>query len=122
MLELTSIIEFSHTYCVGICAVLVPINLGLASATTAAIGLNLSLRTIYTIAAISVLPATLLLLHVATWWAIGTIGLPTFILPTLAIVCLVNQAYAVINPQQMRKIVIKISKFSVAKYQQLVAN
>ena len=121
-IELASIIEFSHTHCIGICAVLVPTNLCLAGATTALVALDRSTRTIYTNVAISLLPAIILLLHVATWWAIGVIMLPTFILPILALVCLANQAYAVIAPEQMRNIAIKVSKFSVAKYQQFVAN
>lgn len=122
MLELTSIVEFSRSHCIGICAVLVPTNLGLAIATMVLVGLNRSARTIYTTVALSVLPAIILLLHVATWWAIGVVMLPTFILPVLATTCLVIQAYALINPQQLRNSLIATSKFYVAKYQQLVAN
>lgn len=122
MLELTSIVEFSRSHCIGICAVLVPTNLGLAIATMVLVGLNRSARTIYTTVALSVLPAIILLLHVATWWAIGVVMLPTFILPVLAVTCLVIQAYALINPQQLRNSLIATSKFYVAKYQQLVAN
>jgi len=122
VLELTSIVEFSRSHCIGICAVLVPTNLGLAIATMVLVGLNRSARTIYTTVALSVLPAIILLLHVATWWAIGVVMLPTFILPVLAVTCLVIQAYALINPQQLRNSLIATSKFYVAKYQQLVAN
>lgn len=122
MLELTSIVEFSRSHCIGICAVLVPTNLGLAIATMVLVGLNRSARTIYTTVALSVLPAIILLLHVATWWALGVVMLPTFILPVLAVTCLVIQAYALINPQQLRNSLIATSKFYVAKYQQLVAN
>ena len=122
MLELTSIVEFSRSHCIGICAVLVPTNLGLASATMVLVGLNRSALTIYTTVALSVLPAIILLLHVATWWAIGVVMLPTFILPVLATTCLVIQAYALINPQQLRNSLIATSKFYVAKYQQLLAN
>ena len=122
MLELTSIVEFSRSHCIGICAVLVPTNLGLAIATMLLVGLNRSARTIYTTVALSVLPAIILLLHVATWWAIGVVMLPTFILPVLATTCLVIQAYALINPQQLRNSLIATSKFYVAKYQQLLAN
>ena len=99
-----------------------PTNLGLASATMVLVGLNRSTRTIYTTVALSVLPAIILLLHVATWWAIGVVMLPTFILPVLATTCLVIQACALINPQQLRNSLIATSKFYVAKYQQLVAN
>ena len=122
MLELNSIAEFSRSHCIGICALLVPVNLCLAGVTTLLVALNRSPRLIYATVYISVLPAISLILHVATWWSIGVVMWPTFILPTLAIICLANNAYAIIKPQQMRNIVITIVAFSIAKYQQLVTN
>ena len=122
MLELGSIAEFSRSHCVGICAVLVPINLCLAGITTLLVALGRSPRLIYATVGVSFLPAIILLLHVATWWSIGVVMLPTFILPVLAIICLANNAYAIINPQHMKKLVITILEFSIAKYQQLVTN
>ncbi|WP_373539272.1 hypothetical protein [Chamaesiphon sp.] len=122
MLELSSIIEFSHVHCIGICAVLVPVSLLLTNVTTLLVAFERSTQAIRLSVSIAILPAIALLLHVATWWAIGVVMLPTFILPALATICLATNAYALINPQQMRNSIIKISKFSVAKYQQLVAN
>jgi hypothetical protein len=122
MLELNSIAEFSRSHCIGICTFLVPINLCLAGATTFLVASNRSPRMIYATVGVSLLPAIVLLLHVATWWSIGVVMLPTFILPVLAIICLANNAYAIINPRHMRNLVITILEFSIAKYQQLVAN
>ena len=122
MLELSSIAEFSRSHCVGICAVLVPINLCFAGTTTWLVVLNRSPRLLYLTVGVSLLPAIVLLLHVATWWSIGVVMLPTFILPALATICLANNAYAVIAPQHMRKLATSIWEFSIAKYQQLVAN
>lgn len=122
MLELNSIAEFSRCHCIGICAVLVPTNLGLAIATMLLTALNRSPRIIYTNVCLGILPAIVLLLHVATWWSIGVVMLPTFILPILATTCLAIHAYAIFNPQQMRSLLLTISKISIAKYQQLLTN
>ncbi|WP_310418917.1 hypothetical protein [Chamaesiphon sp. OTE_8_metabat_110] len=122
MLDLNSIAEFSRCHCIGICAFLVPANLGLANATILLTAFNRSPQLIANVARISIVPALILLLHVATWWSIGVVMLPTFILPTLAIICLATQAYVVSNPDRTRRLLQIISKFSSAKYRQFVAN
>jgi hypothetical protein len=122
MLELSSIAEFSRCHCIGICAFLVPTNLGLAIATMLFTALNRSPRTIHTTIGLGILPAIVLLLHVVTWWSIGVVMLPTFILPMLAITCLAIYAYALFKPGHMRNLLLTISKISIAKYQQLLAN
>jgi hypothetical protein len=122
MLEPNTIAEFSRCHCIGICAFLVPTNLGLANATILLTAFNRSPQLVANIAKISIVPAVILLLHVATWWSIGVIMLPTFILPTLAIICLATQAYVVSNPDRTRRLVQTISKFSSAKYRQFSAN
>lgn len=120
MLELNSIAEFSRCYCIAICAFLVPTHLVLACTTMWLVALERSTKQIYTAVSLSVIAATIMLLHVATWWAIGVVMLPTFILPTLALTCLAIDIYAVVNPQQMRHLLLFVFKFSLAKYQQLV--
>ena len=122
MFDLNSIAEFSRCHCIGICAFLVPTNLLLASAALFSTALDRSPRTIYTIVSIGVFPAIALFLHVATWWAIGIVMLPTFILPILAMTCLAIYAYAVINRQHLRNLLMTIFEFTIAKYQQLVTD
>ena len=122
MLELNSIAEFSRCHCIGICAVLVPTNLLLTISTMLSTALGRSTRTIYTTVGLSILPAIVLLLHVATWWTIGVVMLPTYILPVLAMTCLTINAIAVINPQQMGHLLRKFYAMSIAKYQQLITN
>jgi hypothetical protein len=122
MLELNTIAEFSRSHCVEICAFLVPISLLLTTTTMLLVGLDRSSRLIYASICMAILPPIALFLHVATWWSIGVVMLPTFILPVLATICLVTNAYALIAPKHMRNLLIAISKFSIAKYQQLVAN
>ena len=122
MLELNSIAEFSRYHCIGICAVLVPTNLFLTIGTMRLTALGRSTSTIYTSVCLSIFPAIGLLLHVMTWWAIGVVMLPTYILPILAITCLTINTIAAIKPQQMGHILNKIYSISLAKYQQLVTN
>jgi hypothetical protein len=122
MLELNSIAEFSRCHCIGICAVLVPTNLFLTIGTMFSTALGRSTSTIYVTVGLSILPAIVLLLHVMTWWAIGIVMLPTYILPILAITCLTINAYATIDPQGMGHLLRKIYTISVAKYQQLITN
>jgi hypothetical protein len=122
MLDLNSMAEFSRCHCIGICALLVPVNLILSTTTILLVGANRSARLIYAMAAISVWPAIALFLHVATWWSIGVVMLPTFILPVLATICLATHAYAVINPHQMRVLLWKILALPIAKYWQLATS
>jgi hypothetical protein len=121
-MDLNTMAEFSRCYCIGICAFLVPANLLLASSVMLLVALNRSKQLIYAIICVALVPAIVLFLHVATWWAIGVVMLPTFILPILVSTCLMIYAYAVVNPQHMRNLLIAISKFSVAKYHQLITN
>lgn len=121
MLELNSIAEFSRCHCIGICAFLVPTHLFLASTTMWMVALEGSTKKIYTSVSLAIIAAIIMLLHVATWWIIGVVMLPTFILPTLAVTCLVINIYAVVDPQRMRKLLLAIFKFSLTKYQQLFA-
>jgi hypothetical protein len=122
MLELNNIAEFSRCHCIEICAVLVPINLSLTIMTMLSTALDRSKAIVDTTVALSILPALVLLLHVISWWAIGVVMLPTYILPVLAITCLMINTYAVIKPEQMRYLLRKIYVISIAKYQKMITN
>jgi hypothetical protein len=122
MFDSNTIAEFSRCHCIGICAFLVPTNFLLACATLLLTGLDRSPRLVATIVSIGILPALALFLHVATWWAIGVVMLPTFILPILAITCLAIYASATFYREHLKNLLIAIFEFSIAKYQQLVTD
>lgn len=122
MIELNSIAEFSRCHCIGICAFLVPTNLFLAMGTMWLVAMDRSTKQIYTTIGLSIPPAIVLLLHVVTWWIVGVVMLPTFILPLLAVTALSIQTYALVNPQHMRNLLLNIFQFSIDKYHQLVTN
>ncbi len=120
MLELNTIGEFSRCHCIGICAILIPTSLCLSSATIWSAATNKSILLVRTTIYLGILTAILLLLHVATWLSIGVVMLPTFILPVIAISTLSIQIYALVNPQHLRNLSLKIVKILSAKYRQFV--
>lgn len=83
-----SLAEFSRINCIGICAFLVPANI---VATLATITLTIVNRPLYQVWLSVIFTgtfATLMLLHVYSWLMIGVIMIPTYILLSLAISCL----------------------------------
>ncbi|PSB07913.1 hypothetical protein C7B61_19615 [filamentous cyanobacterium CCP1] len=87
--------EFSRTHCVAICAALVPANLLATSQTMIFAGLGRPIAQVHLMAKVSSLYALLILLHVFTWWAIGVIMAPTYILTFLGCLCLLTNLGAV---------------------------
>jgi hypothetical protein len=86
-MDLNPLFEFSRASCIPICAVLVPANL-LATLQTmifATFGRSIAQVQLMTIAASFY--ALLLLLHVFTWYAIGVVMAPTYILTFLGFLC-----------------------------------
>lgn len=118
MLELNTIGEFSRCHCIGICAVLIPTSLSLASATILGTVTNRSIQLVRIAIFFGIITAILLLVHVATWLSIGVVMLPTFILPAIAISTLSIQIYALVNPQHLRNSILTIVKILGVKYRQ----
>ncbi len=80
--------DFSRQHCLGICAFLVPANL-IATATLLVLHFG-DFRRLWQMA-VSLLAAPLalvMILHVYTWFAVGVVAGPTFILLALACLCL----------------------------------
>lgn len=95
--------EFSRSHCIAICAFLVPANLlaTLQAMIFTGLGRPIAQVGIMSMAALSY--ATLLMIHVMSWWAIGVVMLPTYILPALAAVCLtINLICLIISATHFR--------------------
>jgi hypothetical protein len=110
MLDLNPVFEFSRNHCVTICSFLVPANL---LATTSSLLLLLLQRPIVQIrlaASLACLLAFTLFLHVGTWFIIGVVMMPTFILMILGTTCLLINIGVVTFPHKFRKVlqIIKI--------------
>jgi hypothetical protein len=118
MLNLTtSIITFSHTYCVAICAFLVPANLLATVLTLVWIGLG-HFKRLWWSTTIANLFAILMVFHVLTWFLVGVVRVPTYVLLGLGCVCLSVNLWAIIRPahQQNQMLqLIQISRFFISK-------
>ncbi|MEQ9669017.1 hypothetical protein [Coleofasciculus sp. G2-EDA-02] len=101
MFDLTFSIEFSRAHCVAICAGLVPLNLLLTLQTMILTGLQRSQRQVRLAAVLAYIPAGVMVLHVWTWWMIGVVMAPTFILLGLACICAGINVWASLSPQTM---------------------
>ena len=80
--------DFSRSHCIGICTFLVPANLIATSQTMLFTLLKRSPIQIFTISIMAILYASLMILHVISWFIVGVVMAPTFILMFLGIVCL----------------------------------
>ena len=80
--------DFSRSHCIGICTFLVPANLIATSQTMLFTLLKRSPIQIFTISTMAILYASLMILHVISWFIVGVVMAPTFILMFLGIVCL----------------------------------
>jgi hypothetical protein len=87
MLDFNTVTEFSHTYCIAICAFLVPANLLATLMTGILTGLNRPRVQVRASVVVASLFATTMIFHVFTWFAIGVVMPPTYILLLMAIVC-----------------------------------
>ena len=87
MLDLHCLNEFSRSHCIAICAFLVPANLIATSQTILFTILKRSPIQIFTISASAIIYALLMIFHVISWYIIGVVMAPTFILMFLGIIC-----------------------------------
>lgn len=104
MLDSSPLLEFSHTHCVAICAFLVPANLLSTLQTIVYVGLKRPVGQIWQAVGLASLFALLMVLHVLTWFVVGVVMLPTFVLLMLGSVCLSTNLWAALHPQSMRRL------------------
>ncbi|MCY7334264.1 MAG: hypothetical protein LH649_16765 [Pseudanabaena sp. CAN_BIN31] len=87
--------DFSRSHCIGICAFLVPANLIATSQTILFTILKRSPIQIFTMTASASIYALLMILHVISWFIVGVVMAPTFILMFLGMTCLAINVIAV---------------------------
>ncbi|MCE2720888.1 MAG: hypothetical protein ACK6A9_19295 [Dolichospermum sp.] len=90
MLELNTLAEFSRNNCIGICAFLVPANILTTLLTMILVFLNRPLGQVWISTGLACLFASIMVLHVYTWFMIGVVMTPTYILLSLAVTCLLT--------------------------------
>lgn len=104
MLDSSPLLEFSHTYCVAICAFLVPANLLSTLQTIVYVRLKRPVAQLWQAFALASLFASLMVLHVLAWFIVGVVMLPTFVLLILGSVCLGTNLWVVLHPQSTRRL------------------
>jgi ATP/ADP translocase len=96
VIDLTTILHFSHNHCIAICAFLVPASL-LATANAAlAFFFDRPRHQVRLAALLASSFPLVLILHVLSWFVVGVVTPVTFILSGLAATCLAINGCAVI--------------------------
>lgn len=101
MLDFNTLTEFSSTYCIAICAFLIPANLVATSSTIIFTLLNRPAIKIWQTAGIASVFALLMILHVFAWFMVGVVMAPTYILLALGSVCLFANLGAVLSNKRL---------------------
>lgn len=101
MFDFNTLFEFSRTNCLAICAFLVPANLLFTLQTMIFTGLRRPQTQVRQAAMLACLPALVMVFHVFTWWMIGVVMAPTFILLGLASTCLSINFWAIAHPPSL---------------------
>jgi hypothetical protein len=95
MLDFHTLAEFSRTNCVSICAFLVPANLLATLLTIILTVLHRPSRQVWQAAGFASIFALIMIMHVYSWFVIGVVMPPTYILLWLAITCLLANLAAI---------------------------
>ncbi len=95
--------EFSRNHCIGICGCLVPFNLILSFLTLVYVGLEKSPQLVKKNAIAVYGGVTLMVLHVSTWFLIGVVMIPTFVLPIFGATCVAINLWGTKSPATMRR-------------------
>ncbi|MBH8563996.1 hypothetical protein I8748_17700 [Nostoc sp. CENA67] len=96
MLDFQTLAEFSRTNCVSICAFLVPANLLATLLTIILTAIGRPTYQVWQAVGIASIFAVVMVLHVYTWFIIGVVMAPTYILLCLAITCLLSNLAAIL--------------------------
>ncbi len=110
MLDSSLLLEFSHNHCVAICAFLVPANVLSTLQTIAYVGLKRPANQVRLAVGLASLFAVLMVLHVFTWFMVGVVMLPTFVLLALGGICLSTNLWAVLQPQSVRRVLFYLGR------------
>jgi hypothetical protein len=113
MFDFNTLFEFSRTNCIAICAVLVPANLLFTLRTMVFTGVRRSPLQVQQAALIACIPGVVMILHVMTWWLIGVVMAPTYILLWLGSTCIGINLWAVIHSQSMVRFLRGLSTVAV---------
>ena len=87
--------EFSRAHCVQICAFLIPANLAATVQTLMMMAMERPLLQVGLMAAIAMVYATIMVIHVATWFVVGVVMVPTYVLLSFGLACCIVNIWSV---------------------------
>ena len=103
MIDFSNLLEFSHNHCIAICAALVPANVLTTFCAIVLVGLKRPRTQVWQVSGLASCFALLMVLHVLTWFIIGVVMMPTFVLLSLGGVCLSANLWVMLHPQSLRR-------------------
>lgn len=101
MFEFNTIADFSRTYCISVCAFLVPANLIATSLTLILAWFCRPSIQVWQAAGVASILALVMILHVSSWLAIGVVMAPTYILLWLGSSCLLSNFGAILYRRRL---------------------
>ncbi|MBI4782597.1 MAG: hypothetical protein HY785_14950 [Oscillatoriophycideae cyanobacterium NC_groundwater_1537_Pr4_S-0.65um_50_18] len=113
MLDISALSEFSRSHCIAICAFLVPANLMTTLQTMLWVWFRRPTPQIQAMAAIASFFATILILHVVTWLAIGVVMAPTYILSFLGGFCIATNLCCVVIAARRNRPLVRTSGWNL---------
>jgi hypothetical protein len=96
MLDFYTLAEISRNNCTAICAFLVPANLLATLLTLILLIFHRPAVQLWLSTGIASIFACVMILHVYTWFMVGVVMLPTYILLSLAVTCLLINVLALV--------------------------
>jgi hypothetical protein len=120
MSTLTPLLNFSYAHCISICGVLVPFSLLMTFVSLYFVGAQYPRKRLYLTASLASLTASFMIFHVWSWWMIGVVMLPTYILSVVAVVCLVINSWAISHQASLMQVLMPCVAVSRSAYTQWV--
>ncbi|MGB7415331.1 MAG: hypothetical protein WA902_14085 [Thermosynechococcaceae cyanobacterium] len=100
------LLDFSYSHCISICAVLVPFSLLMTFGSIYHVGSGHPVRQLYLTAGFASLASGFMIFHVWSWWIIGVVMGPTYILSIVALVCLAMNSWAIGHRQSLLQVIV----------------
>lgn len=126
MFDYHTVGELSRAHCISICAFLVPANLVATSVTMIFTALRRPYSQVWQAAGIASIFALVMIWHVFTWFVVGVVMAPTYILLWLGCSCLITNLGAIIlhlrlmsdsaqaDYSMIQRILIKVARNAIA--------
>ena len=112
------LLNFSYAHCISICAFLVPFSLFMTFGSIYHVGVGQQ-KQLYVTAGLASLAAGFMIFHAWSWWIVGVVMLPSYILPIVAVVCLAMNSWAIGHQRSLLKVIVPCVTMSRSVYSQL---